>query len=73
MTQVAIPKAIYPSPLEDQHIYQTSVKSDPTLLTPLYRKAPRSKQPSGAFKLFKIKRSKKNQLDFELIEEPDCQ
>jgi hypothetical protein len=56
MTQVIIPKPIYPSHLDHQNVFYPSVSNELTEKQVTYEKLMATKKPSGAFKLFKEKK-----------------
>lgn len=59
MTQIVIPKAIYPSHLDQQNIFQPSITLDDLAANPIYSQKTLSKKPAGAFKFYKLKKLRK--------------
>lgn len=59
MTQILIPKPIYPSHLEHQNLFQPSIGPEVRAKRPIYTRKLNSKKSGGAFKLFKHKRTRK--------------
>lgn len=59
MSQIVLCQPVYPSRLDHQNLFQPSV--DPTInpSNAIYSKKSFSNKPSGAFKLFKLKKNKK--------------
>lgn len=59
MTQIVICQPVYPSPLDQQNLFQPSVTPDSPSSSPIYSHKAYSNKPKGAFKLFKLKKAKK--------------
>ena len=58
MTGIIIPKAIYPSPLQDQKLYQPLIDLNNCPRVQIYSRKQKSKKVNGAFKLFKVRKPK---------------
>ena len=73
MTGIIIPKAIYPSPFEDQKLYQPLIDLNNCPRVQIYSRKQKSKKVNGAFKLYKVRKPKGETPDTLKEEEGELQ